>query len=659
VEGYFQHKKWYFPRKDDTRPDAPKLSKAWAYYEHITLARYFSDADAAGNERKKIRAEPGEMERDTELYNPLTTPESELNAWGIGVGLYFSTLRIMAVILVVAGLINIPSILYYAGPEYSNGQSGLMSFSLHGSAVCTEGEWVVCQDCPEEEWADSFEERNRYGTTADGTILVLRNSCIGAQLSQGMVNWATLIFLIICFGLLACYQRAREVRFDEDKLSAPDYTLVVRNPPKDVFDPDDWRDFFSQFAEKHVTCVTVALNNDMLIWKLTLRRIYRNELRLHLPKNLDLEDEDLVRTAVAQVEKEWESEPKGCIDVLAGCTILPILRLFGMFLQPNVLVDRIFILTEEIKELQKEHYDVCQVFVTFETEAGQRTAMSALTVPGKLDIAMNNTGRVAPSALFKGRVLKVEEPVEPNAVRWRDLHVPTKRKLLLRLITLAITVGLISLAGLVVSRIRDAVGPALAAIVVTIFNSSIPQVLKLLMLLERHTDEGSRQKSLYIKITLFRWVNTGLFSSVILPVLCAPSIDSTHISLSFSFRYTAILTKIITPFTSTIANYNKGVLSTINAILWAELWLAPALRILDIISLLKKHFLAPRAHNQEQMYLSFQGTPYNLAERYTDFTKVLFLCFFYSALLPSTFFFCSAILIVQYYTDKYCLMVRS
>jgi hypothetical protein len=626
VEGYLQHQKWYFPRKDDTRPDAPKLSKAWAYYEHITLARYFSDD--TGNERKKTRAEPGEIERGTELYSPLTTPESDLNAWGIGVGLYFSTLRIVAVILIVAGLINIPSILYYAGSEYSDGQNGLQSFSLLGSAVCTRGEWVVCQDCPEEDWDDSYEERNRYGKTPDGIILVLRNACTGAQFPQGMVNWATLIFLIICFGLLACFQRAREVRFDEDKLSSPDYTIVVRNPPKDAFDPDEWRDFFSQFAEKHVTCVTVALNNDLLVWKLTLRRIYRNQLRLNLPKNVDLENEDLVRAAAAQVMKERESDPKGCLDVLVGCTILPILRLFGMFLQPNVLADRIFKLTEEIKELQKKHYDVCQVFVTFETEAGQRTAMSALTVPGRLDIAINNTGRMAPSALFKGRVLKVEEPVEPNAVRWRDLHVPTQRKLLMRLINLAITVGLIMFAGFVVSRIRNAAGPALSAIFVTIFNSSIPQVLKLLMLLERHSDEGSRQKSLYIKITLFRWVNT------------------------------AILTKIITPFTSTIGNYQRGVLNTINAILWSELWIAPALRILDVVSLFKKHVLAPRAYNQEQMYLSFQGTPYHLAERYTDFTKVLFVCFFYSALLPSTFFFCGAILIVQYYSDKFCLMVR-
>ena len=80
---------------------------------------------------------------------------------------------------------------------------------------------------------------------------------------------------------------------------------------------------------------------------------------------------------------------------------------------------------------------------------------------------------------------------------------------------------------------------------------------------------------------------------------------------------TAILTQIITPFTATISNGSKDVLPTINALLWSELCLAPFLRVLDIIGNLKKHILGPRARTQESMNLYFQGTPYNLGERYT------------------------------------------
>jgi hypothetical protein len=65
--------------------------------------------------------------------------------------------------------------------------------------------------------------------------------------------------------------------------------------------------------------------------------------------------------------------------------------------------------------------------------------------------------------------------------------------------------------------------------------------------------------------------------------------------------------QLITPFTSTISDGSKDVLIQINAILWAELWLTPGLRLLDLVGNLKKHLLAPRAMNQETMNLNFQG----------------------------------------------------
>lgn len=67
-----------------------------------------------------------------------------------------------------------------------------------------------------------------------------------------------------------------------------------------------------------------------------------------------------------------------------------------------------------------------------------------------------------------------------------------------------------------------------------------------------------------------------------------------------------------------------------------------------------KHVLAPRASTQAEMNLAFQGTFYNLGERYTDLTKVLFVVFFYSALYPLAFFFGAAILFVQYYVRSPC-----
>ena len=410
-------------------------------------------------------------------------------------------------------------------------------------------------------------------------------------------------------------------------MSASDYTVIVKNPPKDALDPDEWRDFFTQFTERQVTGVTIALNNQLLVRKLIYRRVHRNNLRLKLGKGIDMDDEDVVRTAVARLVQERDLEPRGCLHKLFDCTVLPILRLFGMFLAAETLVDRVFELTEEIKELQQEKYDATKVFVTFETEEGQRAALSALSV-GKLDTMMSNTHNLAPSAIFQGTVLIVEEPSEPSAIRWLDLHTSKFSRFFWRLLNLGITIGIVAAVGRFVSYVRFTFSTTWSAPLVSFFNSVIPQVVKILMIFEPHHTEGSYQTSLYLKITLFRWVNT------------------------------ALLTKFLTPFTNTLNDGDSDVLPQINNILWSELWLVPLLRLLDITSNLKKHILAPRARNQELMNLNFQGTRYNLGERYTDLTKVLFVAFFYSALYPTTFFFAAAILAVQYYVSFVISSVR-
>lgn len=76
-------------------------------------------------------------------------------------------------------------------------------------------------------------------------------------------------------------------------------------------------------------------------------------------------------------------------------------------------------------------------------------------------------------------------------------------------------------------------------------------------------------------------------------------------------------------------------------------------RLSDWLTNLKKHVLAPRARTQDQMNNWFQGTYYNLGERYTDLTKILFVVFVYSALFPAAFFFGAAILLAQYYVSVF------
>jgi hypothetical protein len=81
-------------------------------FEHVTLPRHLVEPKAPVKKNIVVRcvrklfckggkelrrAEPGEREHPTKLYEPVFTPHKQLGDFGLGVGLYFSTLRAMMV----------------------------------------------------------------------------------------------------------------------------------------------------------------------------------------------------------------------------------------------------------------------------------------------------------------------------------------------------------------------------------------------------------------------------------------------------------------------------------------------------------------------------------------------------------------------------------
>lgn len=223
-------------------------SQAYAYYEHVTLPRHFVGQTADHILR---RAEPGETQ-PTELYSPFQTPSSAFIEWGIGMDLYMSTVRMFSLVFLCCGLIHLPNQLFYRSTDYSPDGKSYLDLTLRGSAVCTTTEWVQCADCQAGQW-NTEEEQERFAVSSSDPSLVYveRNACdYDNILAQGMVNFVVLFFLVAVLVLLSLYLGAREVRFDEDKVTSTDYSIIVKNPPKDAYDPDEWRDFFAQFADK-------------------------------------------------------------------------------------------------------------------------------------------------------------------------------------------------------------------------------------------------------------------------------------------------------------------------------------------------------------------------------------------------------------------------
>lgn len=109
------------------------------------------------------------------------------------------------------------------------------------------------------------------------------------------------------------------------------------------------------------------------------------------------------------------------------------------------------------------------------------------------------------------------------------------------------------------------------------------------------------------------------------------------------------------PFTRTI-DVDEGLIPAIWAIFFAEIVTTNAIQLLDPVGHVQRHFLAPRAASQDAMNLNMQGQVIELAERYTNMTKILFLALWYCSIYPCTLFLCSFALLVNFFTDRFSLM---
>ena len=82
------------------------------------------------------KAEPGESTEETRLYSPFTTSAASLSEWGIAVDSYFSSLKMIALLFLVAGVMNWYNLRFFASSDYSPEREDSLDNVLKGSAVC-------------------------------------------------------------------------------------------------------------------------------------------------------------------------------------------------------------------------------------------------------------------------------------------------------------------------------------------------------------------------------------------------------------------------------------------------------------------------------------------------------------------------------------------
>ena len=658
------------------RRENPCIEKAWAYWEHFALSRFVVTKNIDSSEKslvyrcyrksfckahkKLIRAEPGEKYMETKLYDPLFgTSHSQLGDWGLGFGLYFSTLRAVCILTFLAGLLNIPNILYFMSDEYTNlnnvstnPDSGIMvrwpkKIWARGSGGCPNQQWVPCPDCTVDDpsvWITDGLDPTRFanGTLDAGTndsgltpsflVFALRNNCQINTTQTGFINYATLFVLIGGICMLQLYLKGMTLLFDEDEQTAKDYSIIIRNPPGNANDPNEWRNFFkdNHFPSTsddnggggrntttategvRVTCCTVAVDNDLLVKALVERRelLRRIELMVEPGTSLDTLTLTVIAAQQERARTWWQS-------VLA-------------LISPGIpeLFARVVVLNAKVQGLSQLDYPATNVFCTFETEDEQRRVRNALKfskaslqrqnrrlTKAKASTNVANNGEphewpfslssivtsapsiwseftAVPPPLFRGEMLlDVREPGEPCTVCWKDLNEKWTAIFKYQLATLSLTViSIVSIAHL--TWLIDARTSSFAATVfIAVTNAIFPRVAKLMTDCEAHAYASNRQRSLYVKIALFRWVNT------------------------------AVVIMLICPFTATL-DPRDGLIAKIGEQFLAEILTSNLVQLADLGGHLQRHFFAPRERTQDGMNLNFSGQEVELAERYTSMSNM-------------------------------------
>ncbi|KAK1745050.1 trypsin-like serine protease [Skeletonema marinoi] len=524
-----QNYSWYQPRGTHWDFNGLGLQSAWAHFEHSVLPRYISKALASrknasvgldddddwlyspgqnkGSQERKgdlQRAEPGESESPTKLYSTLSTPLSQMGDFGLGVGLYFSSLRAIALISLVAGLINLPNILYFASDVYSANQPDV-NFLLKGSALCTEQVWVPCPTCPIDKYENS---RDRIaGTTTvtpDGELQTLmfamKNTCDGATMNVGIVNLATLGFIVLATIALSAYQK-RKV---------------------DATEPEEWKKFFESRFGVHTTCCTVTIDNDLLVKALAERREVLHQIEEKIKEGAAANTLSLSEYA-AKVEHR-----RGLIGYIkSGTAKLPSYK----------------------------------VFCTFETESMQRDIISEMKV-GPMTAHMNSVHAINPNLLFRGEiVLDVREAEEPSTIRWMDLDVSWSNKMKQLSVTTLISLAFVVAVAVIVALVRLH-GAAYAALAISIANSLFPIVAKILTNVEAHASETGKQCSLFVKIAIFRWVVTAIVITIITPFTSTLTRGPDHLLQSiWLIFFTDLVTSNVLQISDPVGNFKRHFLA--------------------------------------------------------------------------------------------------
>jgi hypothetical protein len=246
--------------------DPPSVKQARLFRE-LLLPRRIVDPSHTTKHRL---AYPGELEDDdgntAQLYDFFRTPSKALDEFGIGLSLYFGSVKAFFVVFSCVALILLVAI-------YEN--------RSHQHGISTQAETDDGNSNDDTGGNDSgpYCIHSTNDTTVPTRINLL-GSVYGTRsedlkiTKQGAADLAITLFLIIVAIFFHYFQKEEIERIDVAQQTTQDYAVVITNPPPNVLDPQEYYNHFSRFGD--IAFITISVQNGSLMNMFVQRKMLLN-----------------------------------------------------------------------------------------------------------------------------------------------------------------------------------------------------------------------------------------------------------------------------------------------------------------------------------------------------------------------------------------------
>ena len=439
--------------------EPPNVQVARESYEH-SLPRRVRDALQPTGYRLAL---PGELRskdgEPAELYKPISATSEEIAEFGIGITLYFQSLKFFCVVLIICAAIVVP-----AQEENEKFNCDDVQNSLVGSVYCA---------------------------TADDLKVGVQGACDIA---------VTCLFGVAVFFSKFYFERLANSQ-DENALTTHDYSVVITNPPVEISDPDEYCKHFSQFGD--VVLVSIIKNNGDLLELIRKKKFCEQSLN----------KQRAVKTIKEAHGEQYfnRSDLKWWETVIVHKETVASLEL------------ELESLNAQIEAAMNKDYHPWRVYITFNHEFQMRRALAETDISTYEIAKMNRSGLPPPSgkekAVFKENVLNVNNAHEPDEILYENSNATYFERVLSLIKSYVICGAFIVIVYFIQLGFNESKGAKnVVAAFISLTNGAIPILVKVVTeKYEIHLNKSEAQLSAMLKLTVVRCFNSGILIYLSVP----------------------------------------------------------------------------------------------------------------------------------------------